>query len=211
MSKRIGSALSNASPKKRNAALSLFPLLIGGTLIVSQGCFTNADSPEDEVNTSTDDIVLQPSDREEIASLRRLAQTISIPSSAAISRIPDSGIRGAADNLRQALQQFQNSASRDGSSVRSAAESVNDAGRGLQQAIHSYLRGGGGGEDLGSGDDSIGTSTEELVLSSRDYRRCLKHVERGYILCLATATALVLQIQCNTNFANLTLGCNATL
>ncbi|TKD00916.1 hypothetical protein [Polyangium fumosum] len=216
MSKRTRSSRSNLSPKTRRAALSFVPLLLGGMLLAGQGCFAGADAADNGLTSAPSSLVAQPEpSREEWRDLADAAKSISLPSASAISDIPDSGIQSAAQELYDALSDFQGAASADYETLRGAAERVNAAGSGLFQAIQDVV--GGGGEEPGREritrppPDVDPTEAIALALSAseREYRRCLRHTLTGYTLCLATATTIGLKAQCNANFLALTIACTA--
>ncbi|MDC0745009.1 hypothetical protein [Polyangium mundeleinium] len=214
MSKRTRSSRSNLSPKTRRAALSFVPLLLGGMLLAGQGCFAGADATDGGLTSAPSYLVAQPS-REEWRDLVDAAKSISLPSASAISDIPDSGIQSAAQDLYEALSDFQGSASADYETLRDAAERVNAAGSGLYQAIQDVVS--GGDREPGRGRiarpppdvDPTEAITLALAASEREYRRCLRHTLTGYTLCLATATTIGLKAQCNANFLALTIACTA--
>ncbi|MDI1451779.1 hypothetical protein [Polyangium sp. 6x1] len=210
MSKRTRSSRSNLSPRTGRAALSLGLLLVGGLVFAGQGCAVSADATEDELTSAPAYLVAQPS-REEWRELAEVAQSVSLPSAGAISDIPDSDIRGAAQDLYNALVSFKSAASSDFEALSAAAERVNDAGSDLRQAVQEAV--GGGGEELLSRPppvrDTTDTSSLALTASEREYRRCLRHTLTGYTLCLATATTIGLKAQCNANFLTLTIACTA--
>ncbi|MDI1479188.1 hypothetical protein [Polyangium sp. y55x31] len=203
---------SNLSPKTRRAALAFGPLLVGGMLIAGQG-FAGAGTPEGDVASASGYLVAQPEpNREEYRELVEAAKSISLPAQDAISEIPDPGIQSAAQALYDALVSFRNAASSDFETLSAAADRVNQAGAGLQQAVQEVVSSDEEGPELGRRNNNVdrtGSSALALTMTQREYRWCLRHTLTGYTLCLATATTNALKAQCNSNFLALTISCTA--
>jgi hypothetical protein len=212
MSKRMLPIISKALPKmKRSLASSLGSLLVlGGVLIVSQGCVASTEAPMDEVAPTSADLVAASAD--EYPELLRAANSVSLPPLSEIQRMPTASLRNAAQNVYNALQNFRQ-APRNYQALNAAAQQVLAAGSGLDHAISQYLGGGreGAAIELGPAgltDEDIGSSILALSSRSRDYRDCLKNAQFGYTLCLSTATTDPLKVKCVETFGSISVACN---